>query len=77
MENNDKFDMDEIFLELGKLLFLIDPSFKLDNKLVTFKNIKEILDQLRVRIKYDKLDIEAQRREIRYLISLVDSFRKN
>jgi hypothetical protein len=69
---NNKTEVDEIFLELGKIVVLIDESFELKNKSASIKDIKEILTWMRICIKYLKFETEAQRREIKYLIHIIE-----
>lgn len=64
----------QVLEELGKLLFLCyegtDRSFSMPNK-VEFIDVLHGLQALRLFIQYQRFDLEATRREIEYLKSLL------
>jgi len=69
---NNQIDVNKIFLILKEIVSLIDKNFELKDKLVSFNNVEDVLIWIRICIKYSKFENEAQRREIKYLLNIIE-----
>ncbi|MHA1169806.1 MAG: hypothetical protein ACTSPI_17565 [Candidatus Heimdallarchaeaceae archaeon] len=70
MNQEEKKMLQQVRFRVEEILTLLNPEIRMDSdslKELTHQNLLEMLDCLRVYIKYNMLDLEATQRERNYL----------
>jgi len=84
MTKKERRQIAELWADLENIVTILDPGLDLreyfelsDDGPVTFDDVKELVDLIRIQIKYLKLDLEACNREKSSLLRMISELGKD